>query len=1017
MAFNKIAVYSYYILQIISSRLTQCCFDLFLGVFDPTELIDGIRQMYMTREGWLSPFPWCEEFQFFVGDIFTRLKVVRRKKTRGEVTDKFITMSSLLHPHEECSKPRTVLIEGKPGMGKTTYCKKYVYDWATKKLNPQDCFSSIKAVLFLKCRDVKSDIWEAIDDQLLPEDIEEGVKQQFFQFIRANQSSILLILDGLDELPSSKVRMISKILEGKVLPKCYIVATARHEAGIKLRKCCDTLLEVEGFTKKHASAFIAKYFRGRSELAEKLTARISQDKILQEMCANPLNTALLCLLCEEFSGTLPENRTKLYLNMIECVLRRYRKKTELPDTEEDLTNLYKEQLKTLGLIALNGLIEDKLDFEVNELGNHASDIAAFGFLSVHPGGSKLRPSLHYAFLHKSFQECLAAFYICCEIQDKRIIPEELVSDDRYFSNLKQVLLFSCGILAERSTEQATALVTNIGNQVEKGRNISVYPVKVLLEAINECKREKGDFHLQLAKRFGSNNQLSFICPGVDILANELTVILCEAIKNSKTVTSLHLSGNGVDGSGATCIAEAIKVINTLSSLNLSNNGIGDIGATSIAEAIKVNKTVTDLDLSRNGISYIGATSIAEAMKVNETLTHLSLWGNDIGDAGATSIAEAINVNETLTSLDVSRSGFSAAGAAFVAKAIKVNKTLTCLDLWSNHFSDDGVASLADAIKVNKTLSKVNFAKNGIGDAGAASIAEAIKFNEALIDLDLSNNNIHYVGSTCISEAIKVNETLTSLDLSHNNFRDAGATSIAESIKVNKSLTSLKIWTNGIGYVGANSIAEAIKINKSLISLSIWRNGIGDVGAKSIAEAIKVNKILTELDLSRNDISDIGTSSIAEAIQVEGTLTKLDLSYNDISDAGAAYIAKAIEVNETLISLNLTHSGVGDAGAISIAEAIKINDTLSYFELSYNGISDTSATCIAEAVKVNKTLINLNLSGNGIGDVGATSFAEAIKVNKTLTTLNLSGNRISDAGAVSITEASKAREASYFFVIC
>ena len=973
--------------------------------------------MYMTREGWLSPFPWCEEFQFFVGDIFTRLKVVRRKKTRGEVTDKFITMSSLLHPHEECSKPRTVLIEGKPGMGKTTYCKKYVFDWATKKLNPQDCFSSIKVVLFLKCRDVKSDIWEAIDDQLLPEDIEEGVKQQFFQFIRANQSSILLILDGLDELPSSKVPMISKILEGKVLPKCYIVATARHEAGIKLRKCCDTLLEVEGFTKKHASAFIAKYFRGRSELAEKLTARISQDKILQEMCANPLNTALLCLLCEEFSGTLPENRTKLYLNMIECVLRRYRKKTELPDTEEDLTNLYKEQLKTLGLIALNGLIEDKLDFEVNELGNHASDIAAFGFLSVHPGGSKLRPSLHYAFLHKSFQECLAAFYICCEIQDKRIIPEELVSDDRYFSNLKQVLLFSCGILAERSTEQATALVTNIGNQVEKERNTSVYPVKVLLEAINECKREKGDFHLQLAKRFGSNNQLSFICPGVDILGNELTVILCEAIKNSKTVTSLHLSGNGVNGSGATCIAEAIKVINTLFSLNLSNNCIDDIGATSIAEAIKVNKTVTNLDLSRNGISYIGATSIAEAMKVNETLTHLSLWGNDIGDAGATSIAEAINVNETLTSLDVSQSGFSAAGAAFVAKAIKVNKTLTNLDLWSNHFSDDGVASLADAIKVNKTLSKVNFAKNGIGDAGAASIAEAIKFNEALIDLDLSNNNIHHVGSTCISEAIKVNETLTSLDLSDNNFRDAGATSIAESIKVNKSLTSLKIWTNGIGYVGANSIAEAIKINKSLTSLSLWRNGIGDVGAKSIAEAIKVNKILTELDLSRNDISDIGTSSIAEAIKVEGTLTKLDLSYNDISDAGAAYIAEAIEVNETLISLNLTHSGVGDAGAISIAEAIKVNDTLSYFELSYNGISDTSATCIAEAVKVNKTLINLNLSGNGIGDVGATSFAEAIKVNKTLTSLNLSDNRISDAGAVSITEASKARKASHFFVIC
>ena len=74
---------------------------LLLGIFDPTELINGIRQLYKTREGWLSPFPWCEEFQFFLGNIFTRLKVVRRKKTRGEITDVFVDMSSILDPYEE----------------------------------------------------------------------------------------------------------------------------------------------------------------------------------------------------------------------------------------------------------------------------------------------------------------------------------------------------------------------------------------------------------------------------------------------------------------------------------------------------------------------------------------------------------------------------------------------------------------------------------------------------------------------------------------------------------------------------------------------------------------------------------------------------------------------------------------------------------------------------------------------------------------------------------------------------
>ena len=825
--------------------------------------------------------------------------MVRRKKTRGAVTDEIITMSSLLNPHEECSEPRTVLIEGKPGIGKTTYCKKYVYDWATKKQNPHDCVTNIKVVLLLKCRDIKSNIWEAIDDQLLPRDVDEDVKQQFFQFIRANQSSILLILDGLDELASIEMPIISEILAGRVLPKCKVVATARHEAGVKVRQLCDTLFEVKGFTEAQAREFIAKYFKEKSELAEKLSAQISHDENLREMCANPLNTALLCLLCEEFGGTLPEKRTTLYLNMIECVLKRYRKKRELPDTKEDLTNLYKPQLKSLGLIALNGLIQDKLDFGENELGEHASDIAAFGFLSVYPGGSKLRPSLRYAFLHKSFQECFAAFYICCEIQDKRITPEELVSNDKYFINLKQMLLFSCGILAEQTDQEAAALVLSLVNRVTNSVRVNGPIVKFLLEAIKECKRKEDDLHLQLAMLFGSNLNEVYIDFIFEFLNEGLTAILFEVIKVNETVTILNLLGNGVCDAGATSIAEAIKVNKTLANLNLSGNGISDAGVTSIAEAIKANKTLTDLDLSENGISDAGATSIAEAIKVNKTLTDLDLSGNGVSDAGATSIAEAI----------------------------KVNKTLTDLDLSGNGVSDAGATSIAEAIKVNKTLTHLRLSDNGISDAGATSIVEAIKVNETLTNLDLSGNGISDAGATSIAEAIKANKTLTDLDLSENGICDAGVTSIAKAIKVNKTLTNLKLSRTCISDAGATCIAEAIRVNKTLTDLVLSKTGISDAGATSVAEAIKVNKTLTGLNLSGNSISDAGASSIAEAIKVSKTLTSLNLSDNGITDAGATSIAEAIKVNTTLLLLVLSGNGISDTCAKSIAEAItgrKIN---------------------------------------------------------------------------------------------
>ena len=72
---------------------------------------------------------------------------------------------------------------------------------------------------------------------------------------------------------------------------------------------------------------------------------------------------------------------QLYLDMVECVLRKYKKKKGLLETEEELTDLYKPQLNRFGLVALNGLLNDKLDLNESELGNHAKDLTEFGFLA------------------------------------------------------------------------------------------------------------------------------------------------------------------------------------------------------------------------------------------------------------------------------------------------------------------------------------------------------------------------------------------------------------------------------------------------------------------------------------------------------------------------------------------------------------------------------------------------------------------------------------------------------------
>ena len=740
--------------------------------------------------------------------------MVSRKKTRGTATDNIVNMSGIFKPHEECSQPRTVLIEGKPGMGKTTYCKRMVYDWATGKQDAEDCFPRFETVLLLKCRDMKSDVWEAIDDQLLPRDVEEDVRKRFFSSICKNQSKVLLVLDGLDEVPTSKLPVFTEIMQGRrELPKCRVVATSRHEAGIKVRIHCDTLLQIEGFTLGDAIAFIFKYFKDNRNLAEKLVFKLVSDKNLRDLAANPLNTALLCLICEEFQGIFPERRTQLYEEIIQCILRRYRKKKGLPETNEDLFQVYESQLRHLGFIALNGLLEDKLDFEEGELKGHTDELPGFGFLSVQTGGSKLRPCRHYSFLHKSFQECFAAFYLCCQLFNQEISVDMLTANRRYLKELKEVLSFTCGMVAARCKETAEALIKTITVPVNDDESFLS-----LLGCISKCRRDDSSFHLKMARISGSFLELQELDLSLELISEPDVVLLSEALKVNSTLTKLDLRGNG----------------------------IGDQGATGLAEALKVNSTLTKLDLCGNGIGYQGATGLAEALKVNSTLTELNLRVNDIGDQGATGLAEALKVNSTLTELNLRVNDIGDQGATGLAEALKVNSTLTELNLRVNDIGDQGATGLAEALKVNSTLTELNLSENGIGDQGATGLAEALKVNSTLTELNLTGSGIGDQGVTGLAEALKVNAALTRLYLIYNAIGDQGATGLAEALKVNSTLAVLHLSGNGIGDQGASGLAEALKVNSTLAVLHLSGNGIGDQGASGLAEALKVNSALTEL---------------------------------------------------------------------------------------------------------------------------------------------------------------------------
>ncbi|XP_067041885.1 NLR family CARD domain-containing protein 3-like [Acropora muricata] len=780
----------------------------------PSDVIKGLRQVYQKCEGVILPVPWCEEFIFRIENIFTRLKIVEKEKTPRIVNAKEVTsMTSIFTPHRDCKKPLIVLIEGEPGMGKTTYCRKLVYDWASKQCHEWDeSFPRIDVLLFLKCREIKSTIWDAIEEQILPAEIDFKEKEVFFQFLQKNPSKVLLVLDGLDEADPQKLEMYLKLIQRRQLPGCYIVLTSRHEAGSKVKPYTDTLLEIVGFTETDAECYIRKHFQHAEDLAEELISKLKSwlYKDLRELTQNPLNTLLLCVIFEDFEGILPSNRTQLYVEIVRFILRRYESKNGLSNRGKDLLLIYKMELMILGKTALDSLHKQELYFDDHKGDIKESLLMKFGFLSVQSGGSKRAPCDRYGFFHKSFQEFFSGYFLAFSIIDDVTNFHSVLTDARYMGELFHVFKFMSGIVAQQSEETALSMVQSVASILNETGLTSDKHDSYLAVAhyfINECQTCSGDPDTKLACAFGESLEL------VDVVVrsprflgeDEYNGTFFQALTFNTTVTNLKFFEGKSSTEDINLLAHALRVNTSLLFLDLRSIFLSAEKTNLLAQALRVNTSLSSLELSGNFMGAEGANSLAQALRVNITLSSLNLRGNFIGTEGANSLAQTLRVNTSLSSMDLSLNSIGDEGAISLAHALRTNTSLSSLHLSDNSIGDEGAASIAEALRVNTSLYSLDLTHNSIGDKGAISLAHALRVNSYLSSLQLSDNPIGDEGATSLAQALRVNTSLSSSDLTHNSIGDDGATSLSQALEVDISISSLDLCDNFIRDERANLV--------------------------------------------------------------------------------------------------------------------------------------------------------------------------------------------------------------------
>ena len=323
-----------------------------------------------------------------------------------------IQMEDVLKPLQCQSKINCILVEGPPGVGKSTFAWELCRKW-----EEIEDLKKFELVVLLRFRDKSVQDAENLRDLFFHPDpkTQEDVTRKM---CACNGEGLLLILDGFDEFPLAlrKKSFLVDVIKGKVLPGCTVLVTSRPSATADLSGSCkiDKHIEVLGFTQKEIEQYASNAFKSKPELLSDFHKYRKLNPAIRSMMYIPLNMAIVTDVFMSSGKPLSHTTTELYVEMIVIVLKRFFKeigRDELADKFstklDDLPLDIRFDLLQLGEIAFEGTVNQEVIFKALP-----TDCRHFGFMNTSPElYIRANPMKSYNFLHKSFQDLFTAFHI------------------------------------------------------------------------------------------------------------------------------------------------------------------------------------------------------------------------------------------------------------------------------------------------------------------------------------------------------------------------------------------------------------------------------------------------------------------------------------------------------------------------------------------------------------------------------------------------------------------------------